>query len=235
MAKAKIMFVEIDANEPQWIDRQFGNIITERKSLKTGDYILWRDDGIKIMFERKATNDLLGSIADNGVFAQSARMAEMVSPSLWAYVIVTGEIQSANDGTSRALTEGRGVTGWNFRSINGALQRFQEIGLLVAFGADDTLAQDMITIAERNKSGILIHPKREFALISPEAAFLAGIPGIGEKRAVEIAKRAAGNLSHALIWLTDTDAGDKGWVAIKSKAKAFLGLADDERLEIIRK
>jgi ERCC4-type nuclease len=226
---AKIVAVEIDVHEPT--PKGWGELPVVKHSLETGDYKLWRDDGHVVIVERKAVSDLLGSIADGRVFQQVARLAELASETTWVYVMVTGEIETLDN---RVVTK-RGVTGWNFRSVNGALLTMQEVGVPVAFGDDGTLAQDLITLAERSHNGVKVSPKRDIALISTAAAFLAGIPGIGEKRAVEIVQRAAGNLAHALIWLTDTDAGDKGWNAIKSNAKAFLGLAEDERLEIMRK
>ena len=225
---AKVIAVEIDVHEPEPLG--WGELPVMRNSLETGDYILWRDDGHKVIVERKAADDLLGSIADGRVFQQVARLAELANETNWCYVMVTGSIERSVD--NRAITK-RGVTGWSFNSINGALLTFQEVGVSVAFGDDGNLAHDLITLAERSHSGVKVSPKREIALFSPEAVFLAGIPGIGEKRAAEIMKRAANNLAHALIWITDTNAGDSGWNAIKSRAKEFLGLAENETLEIM--
>jgi len=226
---AKVVAVEIDIHEPE--PKGWGELPVVKHSLETGDYKLWRDDGHVVIVERKAVSDLLGSIADGRVFQQMARLAEMSSDTVWTYVMVTGEIETLDN---RVVTQ-RGVTGWNFRSVNGALLTMQEVGVSVAFGDDSTLAQDLITLAERNHSGVKVSPKREIALISQEAAFIAGIPGIGEKRGADIMKRAAGNIAHALIWVTDTEAGHQGWNAIKRRAKKFLGLAEDERLEVMRK
>lgn len=226
---AKVVAIEIDIHEPE--PRGWRELPVMKHSLETGDYKLWRDDGHIVIVERKTVNDLLGSIADGRVFQQVARLAKLSNDTTWVYIIVTGEIETLDN----HIATKRGVTGWNFRSINGALLTMQETGVLVAFGDDSTLAQDLITLAERNHSGVKVSPKREIALISQEAAFLAGIPSIGKKRGVEIVKRAAGNLADALIWLTDTEAGDAGWNAIKRNAKEFLGLGEGETLEKMRK
>lgn len=235
---AEIMYIEIDKHEPAWAkipdiwkNKKGEIILSEESNMREGDYRLYRDDLHTVIIERKEISDLMGSIADGRVFQQVARLAELAKdPDTFCYVLVTGKIRAQD----QKMVTRRGVTKWDLASINGAICEIQEVGVTVAFGDDANLAQTLITIAERNHSGVRVTPKRDIALISEAAAFLTGLPGIGEKRAIQIMEMANSNISHALIWLTDTDAGDKGWHAIKRKAKEFLGLADNETLEISR-
>ena len=220
----------IDSREPVEIQKlDFGApaVVT---ALECGD--LWAScaDGELLVIERKTPSDLLASIGDNRLFLQAQRMRER---SKWAYIVVTGWLTPTHDNKTFVNNK---LTGWNWDSVQGALLSVQEVGVRIAYCADDRHYPATVQwLARRQRAAEqVIAPVAATRIMTPGERVLTGLPGIGLERAQELLD-AHLSPAHALAWLTWLDTfGEVAGIGkgIKTGVRKALGLADGQELTI---
>ena len=236
-----ITAVMIDSREPEWVQKlTFGGVPTSVTILDAGDLWVATEDGHTLLVERKTADDFLGSLADERLFPQMARMSEQrVAQSLkaepvtsWPYLVICGQMTPTSNG--KIVTD-RGETGWNWSAVQGALLSFQEMGVMVVHAVNNqTFEQTVISIAKRNRSqtqGIL--PPRPGLMLGQGAALLATLPGIGPDRLSSIMQWSAGNVADALVGLADLQVNAPVGEITRKNIRRVLGLRDNQTLEII--
>ena len=232
----------IDSREPQHIQKlTFGGVPTAIAALDYGDVHVLCEDDCTLIIERKTPDDFLNSLKDDRLFVQSAKCAQArldaqlqyeTMDSIWPYIVITGQFYP--DANGKTITP-RGVTGWNWRSVMGALLTIQEMGTAVVFAASDEDFEAMvISLASRShKPETQILPPKPPSILSPGHQIIASLPNIGLER-LKIAMDHAGNLpGWALVGLTDPDHDYKGIPKnVQHTIRAALKLKPNERLEI---
>lgn len=224
--------VMIDQREPDWIKHlNFGGIPTSTTIMEAGDFWLAGEDGTMIVVERKTPNDFLNTLKDDRLFPQMAGLAEMRKSGAWPYLLITGEFRIGQNGKVYTDRE----TGWDWKSVQGALLSIQEMGIFVTYCAGDTdVEAALIRLANRNRSPeMLIRPAREAKFMGLGAAFLCGFPDIGPERVGPILDKA-GSVAWALVALTDRDSVLPGvGEGIKNNVRHVLGLGKEQQLGIV--
>lgn len=230
----------LDSREPIWVQNlTFGGVPTAIMQLATGDVHALCDDGNTLVIERKSSDDLLNTLRDERLLPQMARMVEarldeqiVGDLRTWPYLVITGQLYRGPNGT--AITGDRGVTGWNWNSVMGALLTIQEMGVFVAFaGGDDDFENAVIRLANRKREPIKLLPPRPPTILGPGVAFLASLPGIGPEHALRLLEWSAGNAAQALTGLTDLSIDCPLPLSTRRRARAALGLKDNQTLEYI--
>ena len=190
-------------NEPDWVKQlTFGGVPVATEVRHRPDLIALCADGASLWIERKTSEDFLGALKEEGnLFLQCAALShERLKSGVWPYLLITGHLAPTADGMCE--TE-RGKTGWNWASVQGALLAVQEMGIFVAYAANDADFEGaVIRLSKRTrKAENLILPARPPAILPREYAVLADL-GIGPERAKELL-RHCGTLEIALMALTD--------------------------------
>jgi DNA excision repair protein ERCC-4/Fanconi anemia group M protein len=220
------MKIKIDTKEPPWILSRiskhpfFVSSEIELAALDYGD--IWIDD---IVIERKTIPDLLGSIADNRLSNQAAKMRECCE---YSYLLIEGFLGWYDEKIFG--------TNWHFRSVQGALLQVQELGVCIVHAADEyDLPATLAWLAKRDRSKILtVSPRKYGVPMTDGEKMLSALPGIGLERADKLLKEF-GNVAAVLECLTDVDCtlpagiGDK----IRDKIRWTL-LLEDEILKVGR-
>src|SRR3990172_3806452 len=211
------MKILVDSHEPPHIASQISAHpllgIPEIHLLAAGD--IWLDD---IIIERKEPADLLASIADGRLFNQCA---EMRIESAWCYLLIMGQLTWDFVGKITG-------SGWNFRSVQGALLRCQELGISVVHAQNDAdLCTALIWLANRKRTEHVFLPQRTGMAMPDDQRILASLPGIGMERAGELLKER--DLRDALLCLTDPKCKVRGiGPAIKKNIRELLKLSEGE-------
>ena len=224
-----ITAVMIDSREPQWVQAlTFGGVPTATIQLEHGDALVTCNDSRILSIERKTSDDLLGSIADNRLLAQASQLTS-VSP--WAYVIITGVLQR---GPGDKVITDRGLTGWNWNAVQGALLTVQELGVMILF-ADD-YEQAVIRLSNRKRDAVPISPARPPRILSAGEQALLCLPGIGLKN-LDTLLSMMPSVADALCELTSLDGNGTRLPGIgrgiKHSIKRALGLNDHEYMTIL--
>lgn len=251
------MLILVDVNEESTnkavvnrLRKKFGEESIFISQLIAGDINIPLPTGL-LAIERKEINDLLGSIADGRVFAQAEAMANNARFSAF---IVHGELKFTKD--DKVVADGR-TTEWNGKSIRNALKALQWSGSAVDLVDDEAgfirSVEEMIMLCSKTEhmhSGK--HTKRTvtFPPLDPAIEFMAGLPGIGIKRATALLEWVGGfdnkggaqigSVAQALDWLTmmpliSPDERPEGWgTKLLKTTREFLGLAGDEILHVDR-
>lgn len=233
----------IDSREPQWVqDLTFGGVPTAVAALDYGDLHVLCDDDCTLIIERKTPDDFLGSLKDDRLFVQSAKCAKArldaqlsyaTLDTIWPYLVITGTFYPAENG--KTITP-RGVTGWNWNSVMGALLTIQEMGTAVVFAAsDDDYEKLVINLSNRShEPETQILPPKPPSILSPGHQILASLPGIGMERLKTAMDYAGGLPGWALVGLTDLNLDYKGIPKNTQRTiRAALKLKPNERLEIV--
>jgi ERCC4-type nuclease len=224
-----LVAVVIDSREPAWVQAlTFGGAQTMVAPLDHGDLLATTDDGAFIAVERKTPEDLLGSLRDERLWQQ---LAGMVKQTRWSYLIVTGEL---THGPNDKVLTGRGITGWSWAAVQGALVKAQELGVFVTFAAGDGdyEAAVMRLAARSRQQQVLLEPVKNAAILGEGEAILASLPGISGERIANILAYA-GTAAWALQWLTDLNCPDAVpgvGGGIKRNVRRALGLKDGQEL-----
>lgn len=231
----------VDSREPIWIKNlTFGGVPTAITQLATGDVHALCDDGNTLVIERKTSDDLLNTLRDERLLPQMARMvetrlaeqAEQGFFTTWNYLVISGQIYRGPNGN--AITGDRGVTGWNWDSVMGALLTIQEMGVFVAFaGGDDDFENTIIRLANRKREPIKLLPPRPPTILGPGAAFLASLPGIGPEHALRLLEWSGNNPAQALSGITDLSIECPLSNATRKRVRNALGLKDQQTLEYV--
>lgn len=237
-----ITTVIIDSREPKWVqDLTFGGVPTAVAAMDYGDLHVLCDDDCTLIIERKTPDDFLNSLKSDRLFVQSAKCAKarldaqlkyVTMDSIWPYLVVTGQFYPDQNG--KTITP-RGVTGWNWNSVMGALLTIQEMGTAVVFAAsDDDYEKLVIGLSNRSrKPETQILPPKPPSILSPGHQILASLPGIGMERLKTVMDYAGGLPGWALVGLTDMEHDYKGIPKNTQRSiRAALKLKPNERLEI---
>lgn len=224
----KIKAVLIDEREPDWVQNlTFDKATVTVTLLPHSDIQIVTDEGQLLLFERKTPSDFLNSLREERVIPQIARMSEAVlGRDAWAYLVITGAYDVSPSGN--VMFGGRGITGWKWSALWGALLTIQEMGVFVVFAVDDDDFQPCIKrIVNRDRSPeMLITPPRLPVTLSKGQAMLATLPGIGTKRLMEVLDWAGGVPAHALVGLVDLEIDSPIGIGFRKSIRRELGLKD---------
>lgn len=224
--------VLIDSREPSWIQGlSFGNADKFVMQLETGDIDLVTTLGHRLVIERKTPDDFLGSLKDERLMIQVARLSELRNETTWPYLVITGKFD--HDQNGRVITD-RGVTGWNYDAVQGALLSIQETGVFVLFcQGDGDFEACVMRLASRKRDLVMnLLPARIPNVLGPGAGLLAALPGIGVEKVMEILKWAGNIPAHALCGLTDLEIKAPLAENYRKKIRSVLGLKDREILDV---
>lgn len=230
----QLLMAIIDSNEPAWAKAlKFGGIPTQVKPLDAGDYLLACSDGATVLVERKAPDDLLGTIGENRLFDQVARCRASTE---WAYLLITGELRSDKDG--KVITPGRGSTGWDITAVWGALQTVQEMGVIVTFcKADSHLEDTLINLAKRDRGAKVVMPRRESIQLTDAQKIIMALPGMGPELQEALQAYAGKEAFWQLIAVSDPDTAKEGIPGIGkgriSQWRDALGLYPGMKLSLV--
>jgi len=236
--------IMIDSREPDNIKNlKFAGIPTTVAYLETGDILAVTDDGHELVIERKTPDDLLGTLKDDRLFPQLARMVAKrqeqqlagMPVTSWAYLVITEPLRS-DPNTGKVVTQ-RGITGWSFAAVMGMILSIQEMGVFVIFanGADD-YQECILRIGRRTrKPEMVLLPPRTPNILGPKATFLASLPHVGVEKVQEILAWSGDNLAHALSGLTDLTIKAPLPMSYRKEIKDLFGLEDNQSLEIYQK
>lgn len=223
-----ITALQIDTREPQWVqDLPFNNIPKIVGYMEHADLMAACDDGSIIYVERKTPDDFLNSLKEGRLLPQLAPLWYM---SRWSYLMITGELARGAD--DKVITD-RGLTGWSWKAVQGALLSIQEMGVMVTFCAGDTDYENaIIRLGNRSHEELInITPPRFPRVISAKEAIIASLPGIGIERLPVVMEAAGNNPSIALQILTDPQSEIPGvGKGIKNRIRNVLMLADKKQL-----
>jgi len=232
MTDQMLQAVITDSREDKWLQKlNFGGIPVSVAPMDTGDFWLACNDGSMIIVERKTPNDFLNTLKEDRLFPQMSRMVEKRNQGYWPYLLITGEFRISANGKVYTDRE----TGWDWKTVQGALLSIQEMGIFVTYCAGDTdVEAALIRLANRNRSPeMLIRPAREAKFMGLGAAFLCGFPDIGPERVGPILDKA-GSVAWALVALTDRDSVLPGvGEGIKNNVRHVLGLGREQQLGIV--
>lgn len=228
-----IQAIIIDSREPSWIqDLKFGDIPKVVTLLDYGDLWAVCDDGATLIVERKQPDDFLNTLRDDRLFPQLARMVEPRLDSQatgkithWPYLVITGNLSCGPDG--KVITDGR-TTGWDYRSVWGALLTAQEMGVFVVFTASELDYESaVLRLGQRMRdSAFKILPARPPQTLGVEGGILTSLPGIGIEKVIPILDACTG-VGWALEALTDDESQIPGIGAItKRRIRQALGLEE---------
>jgi ERCC4-type nuclease len=237
-----ITAILIDSREPAWVQAlNFGGIPTMITTMDAGDVWAVTDDGHTLMIERKTPEDFLGSLRDERLMPQLARLAEPRQtqqekgerPTSWPYLVITDEFKRSGQ---KVFTERE--TGWSWAALQGALLLIQEMGIFIDVCAGDSDFESCIRrLGERNRDSVLnLLPPRQPVLWGAKEGFIASLPGIGQEKTLKIMEWADNNLSYALIGLVDlsiTCPVEGVGEITRKKIRSFLGLDNGKNIELV--
>lgn len=242
---------------------RFGGLPILFDALSTGDVQAITDDGHTLIVERKTLSDFLNTLKDDRLFPQLARMTEIrnaqiltgENPTSWAYLVITDPITADHNG--KVIEPGRGVTGWSFASVMGTILSIQELGVFVCFANGQVDFEDtVLRLGRRNRNPVMtvthprekvdltpkdldpfkvasLMPMREIKMLNDAANFLIGLPGVGPENVQKILEWAGGNVTHALIGLTDLEIKSPITLGLRRRLREIMGLSDGENLEVV--
>lgn len=240
------MIILVDSNEaataPGIVDamqRHFSAMHISQ--LQAGDVNVMTPQGI-LAVERKTPGDLLSSIGDGRLFEQCRAMVAFARFSL---LVVHGSL--LYDHRDKVIADGRDTTndgkskGWDGVAVRAALRVAQWSGVNVEFcrgGEYIATLDEAIHTASKERFPAVPRPAITLETLDPHTAFIAGIPGIGPKRAAALAA-CAPRLCDVLTLLplmrnwSRVDLPD-GWrPSDVDRALDFLQFNDGELFEII--
>lgn len=236
----KITACLIDSREPAWVQHlTFGDVPTTVIELEAGDVHALCDDGCLLTIERKTTEDLLNSLRDDRLLPQMARLVdnrlnEQAGQGFFTtrpYLVITGMFYRGPGG--KVYTGDRGLTGWNWDALQGALLTIQEMGVMVVnAGGDEDFEASIIRLANRKRDPIKLIPPRPPTIVGPGAAFLASLPGVGVEHSLHLLEWAANLPGHAIAGITDLDIDCPLPKATRKRVRSMLGLRDKEQLDL---
>lgn len=225
-----IVMTRIDVREPDWVKRlTFGGTALPPELLPAGDFEVWTENGDVLSIERKTPDDFLGSLKDERLFPQLARLAEArISDQVnnlpvthWPYLLITGDLTCSQSG--HVITE-RGETGWSWSAVLGALLTVQEMGVFVTYcHGDADLESAVMRLANRERGDLKLLPPRPAMGLGAQAGFLCSLPGIGVETYPQVMQWAGGNLAIALVGLTDDEIDGPVSISKRKRIIGFLG------------
>ncbi len=149
--------------------------------LVVGDVNVTTPNG-PLAIERKTSNDLLSSIADGRIFDQAERMLDRDRFAFASFIIHGSLLYNSDD---KAVADGR-HSKWNGASVRAALRTIQGAGCLVEIVKANEFVRTVQEVIRTVSKESHVHTKKPaitLETMDPRVAWLAGIPGIGPKRA----------------------------------------------------
>lgn len=222
----------IDNREPAWVQAlTFSGAMVAVTRLEHGDVLATTDDGALVAVERKTADDLLGSLKDGRLWTQLAGMRQQTA---WAYLVVCGPLACSASGN---VATQRGETGWSWASLQGALVKAQELGVIVVIAPDDkNFEPTVISLSARSHAQAeIIKPAKDGILLNEGEQILASLPGVGQERLSALLQYTS-RPCWALSFLTHLGGGDKVdgiGKGTKQRIRQALRLADNEELSVI--
>lgn len=226
-----ILAAMIDSREPEWVQKlALGGAQTVVTALDHGDILATTDDGAMIAIERKTSSDFLASLQDERLWGQLAGIRALTP---WAYLVITGPLSPVGGKVATA----RGVNGWSWASVQGAMLKVQELGIFTVYcEGDNDFEAAVLRLANRDrKSDLVIKPLRAPAILSEAERILTSLPGIGLERVKDILAYT-GRPCWALQFLTDPKClGNIPGIGAQTKRhiREALGLRDGEELSVV--
>ena len=221
-----LMTVLIDSKQPDVLSHLgYDGVTPLRVPLAAGSLNLIAHDGALLAIERLPVESLTMAIR-RGTLSDRAAALKALTP--WAYLVLVGDL--ASDRKGKAIIAGQ-PSGWEWRSVQGALATLQELGVVVlSCASDNQLGDLLVTLARRDRGPVKVAPPRETLFTTPAEQLLCAIPGIGEEKAEQLLTEYP-SAAWALIALTNPDYAPKG-VGPKTiaSARAALGLHDSQQL-----
>jgi len=217
-----ITSIMIDSREPQSVQHlNTGAVVT---ALDVGDLWATTDDGHILIIERKTTEDLLASIKDERLFTQAAALADKRKENqmYYPYLVVEGFISSDNQG--KVITN-RGVTGWNYNAVMGALLTVQEMGIPIVYCREGDYLGCVKRLGDRSRDAVTIYPSRATHALGDGAAVLLALPGIGPEMLNRIWQETT-TLANALCILSDPLADSSVPAGTRKRIRKVMGLKD---------
>lgn len=240
------MIVIVDSNEqatnPRIVDKLrevFPHLAVSK--LTCGDINVITDSGKTIAIERKEVGDLLGSIADGRVFRQVENMA---MNSNYSAIVTIGKI--TYDREDMVVIDDK-QTNWKGKSVRAAIADIMWSACPVIQASDSSfpyVVRELVQFCDKPAERKQLKPRPVYFPPVPDSTqILAGLPGVGLKRAESLLyfvgrNGERGTLIDALIWATaldllKEDVRPEGWGSgtIRNVREA-LGLKEGERLAI---
>ena len=225
----------IDSREPTWVQElKFGGAMKLVAALEFGDAWATTDTGDMICIERKAPNDLLGSIKDNRLFNQ---VAGIRSKTPWAYLVISGILRATPAG--KVIADDR-VSGWDWNAVQGALTTVQEMGVRVVYCQSDQDYEACVCriCSRERKPEFIIEPLAQPKFLSPGEIMLTALPGIGLERAQLLLREFDNKACDALAWLTWHRWNEQHPIAgigpgIKRAVRTAMGIDDNLVMDIV--
>ena len=226
------MLVLVDSREPQSIIDALSAVYSVHVSqLAAGDVNVPTPNGL-LAIERKTPSDLLSSISDGRLFDQARAMVESARFPL---IVVHGSLLHNQD--DFAVADGRD-TRWRGVSVRAAIRAVQWAGCaieIVPSGQFVRAVSEAIQTASKERLPARATRAITFETLDPRVDFLAGIPGVGAKRAQSLIDWTDDKrLCSALEWISQLrylreDVMPNQWGRkIAQAACDFLQLAGDE-------
>ena len=223
----------VDSREPAWVQAlAFGNVPVAVGQLAAGDVWIATDDAVTLAIERKTSTDLLSTLAAGRFLPQ---MAELVKVTRWAYLAIGGILYP---GPENKTVNDRGVTGWSWTALQGALLSAQELGVHVVYYArDEDFASLIKWLAERpHEPTHLVAPTKTPDFYTSAERILTAFDGIGIDKARALLAYC-GSAAQAVAYLTDMTS-DNGHVdgigpGAKTRVRRELGLPNWAELALI--
>ncbi len=232
MSTNPILSIVIDQREPDSIKGLDYGAPVAVALLDAGDAWIACQDAMLVV-ERKTSADLCNSISDGRLLDQCVRMRQL---SPWAYLVITGNVLWEQTGPG-AVIQGYQATGWNMRSVWGALLTVQELGVHLIFAQnEEDYPACLRRLAGRERGEIRIAPARPPRILSPGEQVLSALPGIGWER-VGALLEFCGTPAWALSYLTRLGENGVNGIGdgIKRGIRRALELPDDLELHVIAK
>lgn len=233
--------VMIDSREPESIQRLDFGVPSAVLEMETGDLQAVADDGKIILVERKTPEDFLNSLRDDRLLLQIGRMSmiryeEQLSVSsyqtTWPYLVITGEFRRDRQG--KVLTNDRGMTGWDWSALQGALITIQEMGVPVVQCAEGEYVETIQRLGNRERKPLEILPPRPPSILGAGVVLLTCLPGVGLERAKKLMEWSGNCPGQALAAVTDLAHIDRCPLSLgaRQKIRGILGLKDNEFMEV---
>ena len=215
----------VDRREPVEVEEQLlrARFAVLRAELACGDIYRPPD----LLIERKTAGDVLKSIADGRLFAQTERM---VSIARFAVVVVVGSLLPDKEG--HVVADGR-RTRWSWWSLRMALLTVQGLGALVVEVQRSQFTAFLRRLVAWVDKGERVAVRKPLFNIERDSRVdvLCSFPGIGPKTAKGLLEYC-GNLGWALAALSSGGGPGVG-LATVARARELLGLAKGEILSIV--
>jgi hypothetical protein len=187
-------------------------------------------DGALLSILVLEANEVLNRIPRDQLFAQ---VADLKAQSPWAYLVIIGGLEPANDGYTHADGQYRKFH-WN--ATQGALLSIQELGVsILHIDHEQELGPLLERLGKRDRTTKRALAQRGIEPMSVAEDILLSLPGIGEKQAHRVLADCGGNAIWSLIALANLDCMIPGiGDGTRRKVREALGLLPDQNITLIQ-